>query len=233
MAETGLGVTPLGRQVIYLREVVACRTLTRAQRSGGLLAVFAFWLGITTALGADRSDLTKSPQSNTLPEEFGADRAQRIRALHNPCLGGRVVTCYTPGYRARAISLQQFLTGELSFVRQRLGVPVTLVLAVLDERQWPLAEQQLPYAMPSVHGDPPIALVAANWAAARDFYPKVEEAGNPVLLREIAVHGLTWDQANAQVGDLLTHISASDARTSSGCSMSFKRGISWIVSNVL
>ena len=58
--------------------------------------------------------------------------------------------------------------------------------------------------MPSVHGDPPIALVAANWAAAKDFYPTAEVAGNPAVLREIARHGLTWDQANAQAGDLLS-----------------------------
>ncbi len=58
--------------------------------------------------------------------------------------------------------------------------------------------------MPSVHGEPPIALVAANWAAAKDFYPKAEEAGNPTVLREIAGHRLTWDQANAQAGDLLS-----------------------------
>jgi hypothetical protein len=214
MAESGLGLTPLRRQLFCLTtlwKVMACRYLwaqgprpSRAQPSIGSLAVFTFLLGITAALGADQSAPTKSPNSSTLPEEFGADRAQRIHALHNPCLSGRVVTCYTPGYRARAIFLQQFLTGELSFVRQGLGIPVTLVLAVLDERQWPLAEQQLPYAMPSVHGDPPIALVAANWAAAKDFYPKVEDAGNPALLREIADHGLTWDQANAQVGDLLS-----------------------------
>ena len=78
-----------------------------------------------------------------------------------------------------------------------------LVLAVLDERQWPLAGHELPYAMPSVHGDPPIALIAANWAAAKDFCPKVENAGNPAVLREISRHALTWDQANAQTGDSL------------------------------
>jgi hypothetical protein len=97
MAETGLGITPLRRQVTYPLEVVECRTRTRAQRGGGLLAVFAFWLGITAALGADQSDPTKSPKSSTLPEEFGSDRAQRIHALHDPCLSGRIVTCYTPG----------------------------------------------------------------------------------------------------------------------------------------
>lgn len=143
------------------------------------------------ASGADRSDSPGSAQSTAASAEFGVDRAH---ALHNPCLNGQIVTCYTPGYRARAVSLQQFLTGEMDFVRQNLGISVRLVLAVLDERQWPLAEKELPYAMPSVHGNPPIALVAANWTAAKDFYPKVEDAGSPGVLREIARHGLTLNR---------------------------------------
>jgi hypothetical protein len=110
-------------------------------------------------LGADQSDPSGSPQSTA---EFGADRGQRIHALHNPCVKGQIVTCYTPGYRKRAIFLQQFLTGELSFVQQKLRGSVPLLLAVVDERQWPLAEHELPYAMPSVYGDPPIALIAAK-----------------------------------------------------------------------
>jgi hypothetical protein len=165
------------------------------------LALLTFWGGVAPALGADRSG---SAENTAPPEDFGANRAQFIQALHNPCLKGKIVTCYTPGYRTRAISLQQFLTGELIFVRQRLRVSVPLVLAVLDERQWPLAEHQLPYAMPSVHGDPPIALVAANWTAAKDFYPRAEVAGNPALFREIARHRSTWDEANAQAGDSLS-----------------------------
>ena len=167
-----------------------------------MLAVFAFWLGTATALGAD--DPASSPQDIAVADDFGANRAQLIHALHDPCLSGPIVTCYTPGYRARARSLQQFLTGELDFVRGSLRIEVPLELAVLDENQWPLAEQQLPYAMPSVDGEPPIALLAANWAAAKDFYPKAEDAETPALFREIARHGLTWDQANAQAGDSLS-----------------------------
>jgi hypothetical protein len=192
-----------------LFEVVACvyrcaKRCARDSRRAGIrmLIVFVSWTGIAAALGAD--DPSGSPQSTAPSADFGADRAQHIQALHDPCLKGRIVTCYTPGYRTRAVFLQRFLTGELAFVRQRLEISVPLVLAVLDEHQWPLAEHELPYAMPSVHGDPPIALVAANWAAAKDFYPKVEEAGNPAVLREIAHHGLTWDRANAQTGDLLS-----------------------------
>jgi hypothetical protein len=158
------------------------------------LIVFVFCRG-GSASGADQA----GP-----PEDFGADRAQLIRALHNPCLKGSIITCYTPGYRTRALLLQRFLAAELVFVRQRLRVSVPLLLAVLDEHQWPLAERQLPYAMPSVYGDPPIALVAANWAAAKDFYPTEEIAGNPALLSEIAAHHSTWDLANAQVGDSLS-----------------------------
>jgi hypothetical protein len=192
-----------------LFEVAAClnscaqrRVRARGHAGVWMLVVFAFWMGIAAASEAD--DPSGSHQSTAPPAEFGRDRAQRIHALHDPCLKGRIVTCYTPGYRNRAVFLQEFLTGELSFVQQRLRISVPLTLAVLDERQWPLAERELPYAMPSVHGDPPIALVAANWAAAKDFYPTAEVAGNPTLLREIARHRLTWDQANAQTGDLLS-----------------------------
>jgi hypothetical protein len=192
-----------------LFEVAAClhiyaqrRARARGRPGVWMLVLFAFWTGIAAASGAD--DPSGSHQSTTPPAEFGADRAEHIHALHDPCLKGRIVTCYTPGYRNRAVFLQEFLTGELSFVQQRLRISVPLMLAVLDERQWPLVEHELPYAMPSVHGDPPIALVAANWAAAKDFYPTAEVAGNPAVLREIARHRLTWDQANAQTGDLLT-----------------------------
>lgn len=167
-----------------------------------MLVFLASWMGVASASGAEDPPGT---QHNSAPTaEFGADRARHIQALNNPCLKGRIVTCYTPGYRDRAVSLQRFLTGELSLVQQRLRISVPLMLAVLDEHQWPLAEQELPYAMPSVHGDPPIALVAANWVAAKGFYPTAAEAGNPALLREIAHHKLTWDEANAQVGDLLS-----------------------------
>ena len=200
------------RQVICMTalfEVAAClyRCAQRRARARGrygvwMLVVFAFWTGIVAALGAD--DPSGSQQGTAPSAGFGANRAQLIQALHNPCLQGAIVTCYTPGYRNRALSLQKFLTGELSFVQQRLKISVQLMLAVLDERQWPLAEHELPYAMPSVHGEPPIALVAANWAAAKGFYPTVEVAGNPAVLREITLHRSTWDQANAQVGDLLS-----------------------------
>jgi hypothetical protein len=210
----GLGMTSFDRRVIGLTtlcEVAAClyrRGQSRPRSHGRpgvwLLVVLAFWTGNGAALSGDQPDPSGPPQSTALPEEFGADRAQLVRALHDPCLKGRIVTCYTPGYRNRAVSLQQLLTGELSFVQQRLRISVPLLLAVLDEHQWPLAEHELPYAMPSVHGEPPIALVAANWAAAKDFYPKAEEAGNPAVLREIARHRVTWDQANAQAGDLLS-----------------------------
>jgi hypothetical protein len=165
--------------------------------------VLAFLVGVSLASGAN-GPVSGAAQSNSVPQYFGADRARLLHALHNPCLKGRIVTCYTPGYRSRAIALQKFLTAELGFVQLKLGVSVPLALAVLDERQWPLAEHGLPYAMPSVHGEPPIALVAANWTTAKDFYPKAEKIPDPEVHQEIARHGLTWDEANAQVGDSLS-----------------------------
>jgi hypothetical protein len=197
-------ITTHSEVVAFLYGCAQRRARASGRPSVWMLVVFAFSTGIAAALSADQSDPAGPSQSNALSGEFGADRAQRIHALHNPCLEGRIVTCYTSGYRYRAVSLQHFLTGELSFVQQKLRISVPLSLAVLDQRQWPLAELELPYAMPSVHGEPPIALVAANWAAAKDFYPSAEEAENPAVLLEIAQHRLTWDQANAQAGDLLS-----------------------------
>jgi hypothetical protein len=166
------------------------------------IGALALWSGISLAFCASVS--ASATQSNSVPEDFGANRARLVHALHNPCLYGRIVTCYTPGYRSRAVALQRFLHGELSFVRLKLAVSVPLELAVLDERQWPLVEQTLPYAMPSVHGEPPIALVAANWAAAKGFYPSADKIQDSEVHQEIARHGLTWDEANAQVGDSLS-----------------------------
>ncbi len=182
--------------------VVKKSMMRRARDRAWMLVFCLFGAGMAGASWAD--DPSETHQSNAPSAEFGANRARLIHALHNPCLEGRIVTCYTPGYRNRAASLQQFLTGELSFVQHRIRVSVPLVLAVLDEHQWPLAEHELPYAMPSVHGEPPIALVAANWSAAKDFYPKAEVAGTPAVLREISLHRTNWDEANAQVGDLLS-----------------------------
>jgi hypothetical protein len=179
-----------------LRDYPARRNRSVLIPGAAMMLIFlGFWTGLAAALGADESVVS--------PADFGANRAQLIQALHNPCLKGPIVTCHTPGYRARAASLQRFLTGELAFVRRKLNVSVPLMLAVLDEHQWPLAEHELPYGMPSVYGEPPIALVAANWAAAKDFFPKAEEM-DPAILREVGRHHLTWDQANAQAGDLLS-----------------------------
>jgi hypothetical protein len=200
MREQGMRADEI--QLVRLYPDAQRRKGSRALRVIAALVVFTYWAGIAAASGLDSP--SSSPQSSAPSAEFGANRAQLIHALHNPCLRGRIVTCYTPGYRDRAVLLQRFLTGELSFVQPRLRISVPLMLAVLDERQWSLAEHELPYAMPSVHGDPPIALVAANWAAAKNFYPTAAEAGNRALLQEIARHELTWDQANAQVGDQLS-----------------------------
>jgi hypothetical protein len=130
-------LTTLFKVAAYLYSCAQSRARARGGPGIWLLVVLAFLTGNGAALGGDQSEPSRSPQSSARSEEFGADRARRIYALHDPCLKGRIVTCYTPGYRGRAISLQQFLTGEISFVQRRLGISVPLLLTVLDERQWP------------------------------------------------------------------------------------------------
>lgn len=174
----------------------------RAARPAGVLILLVLG-SVMSGVGAANPEPAPAGPSGRSASEFEPGRAQRVRALHDPCLQGEVRTCYTPGYAAHARQLQRFLRGELHYVRHELGVSVPLSLAVLDERQWPQVERQLPYPIPSVTDDPPVALVAANWAAARGFLPKPEGVSQAIR-NEVSARGLSWQQATFQAGDLLS-----------------------------
>lgn len=102
--------------------------------------------------------------------QFEEGRLERIQALKTPRLDGIVPTYYTPGYKQHARDLQGFVTGEMGFAQRRLAVQLPLSLAVLDKAQRSVAERQLPYPMPSVDGEPPVALMPADWSAAEGFF---------------------------------------------------------------
>lgn len=126
----------------------------------------------------------------------------RIQALKTPHLDGIVPTYYTPGYKRHARDLQRFVIGEMGFAQRRLGVQLPLSLAVLDKAQWSVAERQLPYPMPSVDGDPPVALMPADWGAAEDFFEKEGDVDSQARA-EIAAHRLTLREASHRSGDLI------------------------------
>ena len=134
--------------------------------------------------------------------QFEEGRLERIQALKAPRLDGIVPTYYTPGYRWRALDLQRFITAEMGFAQRRLGVKLPLSLAVLDKAQWSAAERQLPYPMPSVDGEPPVALMPADWSAAEDFFVKESDVDSKSR-EETAVHHLTWREASHRSGDLI------------------------------
>lgn len=142
-----------------------------------------------------------SPSSAT-SSSFDEGRLQRIRALKDQMIPGEVPAYYSPGYKQRARDLQRFISGELKFYQRELHVNVSLTLAVLDKKQWPLAEHQLPYSVPSVTGTPPVALVAANWAQAPDFFPKEGEA-DPALVKSVVAHHASWLDASHRAMDLV------------------------------
>lgn len=154
--------------------------------------------GLTTAallLGAAAASAADAPS-------FEPGRADRVQALHDPRLPSNPQTYYTASHRRHARELQQFTAGELAFVRRELGVRLSLTLAVLDQKQWRLVEHQVPYPMPSVTGEPPVALLPASWAAADRVFPKEAEV-NPEVLQLVGKHGLTWLPAVHRAFDLV------------------------------
>jgi hypothetical protein len=134
--------------------------------------------------------------------QFESGRLERVQALKAPRLDGIVPTYYTPGYARRARDLQRFVTAEMKFAQLRLGVQLPLCLAVLDKAQWSVAERQLPYPMPSVDGEPPVALMPADWSAAEDFFAKESDVDSKTR-QELAAHHLTYREAAHRSGDLI------------------------------
>ncbi len=134
--------------------------------------------------------------------QFESGRLERVQALRTPRLEGIVPTYFTPGYKQRARGLQRFVTAEMEFAQRRLGVQLPLYLAVLDKAQWSAAERQLPYPMPSVDGQPPVALMPADWSTAEDFFAKESDVDSETR-EELAAHHLTWREASHRSGDLI------------------------------
>ena len=134
--------------------------------------------------------------------QFEEGRLERVQALKTPRLDGIVPTYYTPGYQQHARDLQRFVIGEMGFAQRRLGVQLPLSLAVLDRTQWSAVERQLPYPMPSVDGEPPVALMPADWSAAEDFFAKEGDIDSKTR-EELAEHHSAWHEAGHRSGDLI------------------------------
>ncbi|HVV40931.1 MAG TPA: hypothetical protein VHC94_07680 [Nitrobacter sp.] len=141
-------------------------------------------------------------QSSAFSSSFDEGRLQRVQALKDQMIPGEVPAYYSPGYKQRARDLQKFIAGELEFYQRHLHVRLTLSLAVLDKRQWPLAERQLPYSVPSVTGTPPVAMVAANWGQAPDFFPREGEV-DPAIVKSAVAHDVSWLEASHRAMDIV------------------------------
>ena len=133
--------------------------------------------------------------------QFEEGRLMRIQALKTPHLDGIVPTYYTPGYKQHARDLQRFVTGEMGFAQRRLGVQLPLSLAVLDKAQWSLAERQLPYPMPSVDGEPPVALMPADWWAAEDFFENESDIDSERAMNSLRITDLARGEPSIRGSD--------------------------------
>lgn len=140
--------------------------------------------------------------ATSTPKTFEPGRLERVEALRDPLIKGAVITWYTRGFRRHAREIQRFMNGERGFIEKQLGVSVPLSLAVLDPRQWKRVERQLPYPMPSVSGDPPVALMPADWTRGPDFFPRQQDS-NPALVKSVLARGSSWQDASHRAMDLV------------------------------
>jgi hypothetical protein len=102
-----------------------------------------------------------------LPAFSGALDAQpvtylaRVQQLELHSLAGTVPTYYSPGARARAVTLQAMLNEAVVYFRDRLSVEPQLRLAVLNEAHW-TEVRPLPYGVPWVSSPPHVVVVPAD-----------------------------------------------------------------------
>lgn len=128
-------------------------------------------------------------------------RHERVAALHDPVLPGLIKTYYTPGYERRASALQHMCDDELQFAKRVWNVNLQLSVAVLDVKQWIVAEPYIPYPVPSLIDTPPMALIAADWTQGDSLFPPEATIG-PAIKKLIAAHNATWTRASGLAGDL-------------------------------
>ena len=170
------------------------------------LAYIVAIAGLGTANASDAVGTTPPPSpmasSTSTPATFEPGRLERVEALHDPVIKGSVSTWYTLGYLQRARELQRFITGERDFIKKHLGVSVPLSVAVLDTKQWKLVERQLPYPMPSVSGEPPVALMPADWASGPGFFPTRKDS-DPAVVQAVLARGVSWNDAEHRAMDLV------------------------------
>jgi hypothetical protein len=128
---------------------------------------------------------------------------QKVQALNNPTLKGKIPVYYSPGYEKRAKELQPILEEACRYFDRKLKTKVDVSLAVLTKEQWKQVRGQ-PYGLPNVSSAPHVVFLPAT----DDGVIAADALSSKGLLTAAATEklrstGYTFDQAAVKVVDLI------------------------------
>ena len=154
------------------------------------------WLRVSCALVLA---LLVAPASNA--QEMTA--LQKVQALGNPTLAGRVTVYYSPGYEKRAQELQSTIEEAMGFYERNLKVKADLNLAVLTPEQWAQARKS-PYGLPGFSESPNVIFLpaTATGVVTRGTLGR-EGSISPATLAKIASTGYSFEQGAVELTDLI------------------------------
>lgn len=139
-----------------------------------------------------------------LPHLESQDYAGKLERLKLPTLPGPIPTHYSAGYKERAEGLQSLIRDMFALYEPRFGLAADLRLAVLTKSDWQSITRRLPYGVPAVGGDPPVAGIPATpdgaiHQTALVIRPRLSRS----LLERIAAEGVSYERAAAVFVDLI------------------------------
>ena len=139
-----------------------------------------------------------------LPFLESQDYAGKLKRRGLPTLPAPVQTYYSAGYEERAASLQSLIRSMVAFYETKFGLAADLRLAVLTKPDWESITRRLPYGVPAVGGNPPVAGIPATpdgaiHQTALAIRPRLSTA----LLERIAAEGVSYERAAATFVDLI------------------------------
>ena len=128
----------------------------------------------------------------------------RVQALGLESLPGSVAAYYSPGARERAATLQNRLAEALTYCNERLGVRLTLALAVLNEAHWKQV-RAAPYGVPGVRGAPYVAFLPSDLSRSVIVtgWRATSRRPAPVSERALETAGISIEEAPYRLNDLV------------------------------
>lgn len=163
-------------------------------------ALLAMFLWIPIAQAQDPSGQAPGPVTSWSP----AEALDLMRQMGLPLATDDVLIHYSAGFESRALALGGDLAAAVDFYERHLGVRPDVVLAVLDETDWPQVTP-VPYGFPHwFQGARSVVFLGATPEnpAVIDMRSRHGHASD-VDREKVRRAGMSWDEASGRFLDLV------------------------------